>query len=225
MKRWLFALVCLMVLAGAARGAFAQSADSAVSLDDPAISKDTLNRLLAAGELLIVREGPGGRLAMITSGILIDKPPEAVFKTIADYPNYPQFMPSTEECEVVHSEGDVKDVRYAIKFKFLIFSFTVDYVLRTTLHPSTDVTWNLLSSKGGKLRKSFGSWKLYPVDGGQRTAAFYSVYSDISNVVPGLGSFIKKDPSMETAINVSTCILVLHAMKNRSENPNWMQTK
>jgi hypothetical protein len=30
---------------------------------------------------------------------------------------------------------------------------------------------------------------------------------------------------METAINVSTCIMVLRAVKNRSENPGWKQTK
>ncbi len=224
MKGLLSALVCVFLLAGAP-AAFAQNAEPGAILNEPGISQDTLARLMANGELLVVREGPGGRLQSITSGILIDQPPEAVYKTIVDYANYPKFMPSTEACEVVNATESFKDVRYEIKFKFMIFSFTVEYVLRTTFQPNQGVAWTLLSSKGNKLRKSVGNWKLFPVNGGRQTAAFYSIYSDISNTVPGLSSFIKKDPSMETAINVSTCILVLHGVKNRSENPSWTQAK
>jgi ribosome-associated toxin RatA of RatAB toxin-antitoxin module len=225
MKRVGLALVCVFLLLGTATPTLAQTPDTGVVLDDPGIDKATVARLIANGELLLVRETPAGKLQMITSGILIDKTVDEVYQTITDYAHYPEFMPSTEECQVVAANGDVKDVRYGIKFKFLIFSFTIDYVLRTTLHPPAEVTWTLLSSDGNKLKKSVGSWRLLPVNGGKQTAAFYSVYSDISNVVPGLGGYIKKNPSMETAINVSTCIMVLRAVKNRSENPGWKQTK
>lgn len=190
-------------------------------LDEPNISPETLAQLMARGQLHIVREDPAGRLQMITSGILIDRPPADVYRTVVDYAHYTDFMPSTALCEVVDDRGDVKDVRYKVRFKFLIFSFTVDYVLRTWFEPERKVTWNLLSCKGDKLRKTFGTWQFIPVANGTKTAAFYSVYSDISNVVPGLATVIRKEPSMEVAINVSTCVVVLKAVKKRSENPNW----
>ncbi len=225
MKRLFLAVMCAALLLGAAAAAFAQGADSGAVLDDPGVNKDTLAKLMTNGELLLVRENSAGKLQMITSGIVIDRPPETVYKTITDYAHYPQFMPSTEEVEVVATNGDVKDIRFVIKFKFLIFSWSVEYVLRQTYKPNQEITWNLLSSKGNKIRKSVGSWRLYPIEGGAKTAAFYSVYSDVSNAVPGLSSFLSKDPSIEAAINVSACIMVLRATKNRSENPAWEQKK
>jgi ribosome-associated toxin RatA of RatAB toxin-antitoxin module len=225
MKRFLTAVVCAAFVIGAAAAAFGQTVDTAVALEGPGINKETLANLMANGELVAIREGPGGRLQITTAGILIDQPPDAVYKTITDYAHYPQFMPSTEECEVVATNGNVQDIRYVIKFKFLVFSWSVEYVMRQTLKSPQEISWNLLSSKGNKIRKSFGSWRLMSIEGGKRTAAFYSVYSDVSNAVPGLGSFLAKDPSMETAINVSASLMVLHAVKNRCENPAWVQKK
>jgi len=193
------------------------------ALDEPGIDHNTLAKLMKNGKLMIVREDNRGRLQMITSGVLINAPVEQVYATSIDYANYSKFMPSTEECEVVADNGNVKDVRYKISFKFLFFKFKVEYVLRTWLKPNQEVTWNLLSCEGDKIAKSIGSWRFIPIAGGSKTAAFYSIYSDISGVVPGLSSFIKKEPSYEVALNSSTCVLVLKAIKNRSENPNWVQ--
>jgi len=226
MKHRLFTVLlsCLVlgVLAGAASG---EPFKMKTVLDEPGISQETLAKLIADGQLLIVRENKAGRLKLITSGILIDRPPEVVYKTAIDYANYDKFMPSTKKAEIVADNGDSKDVLYEIQFKFLIFKFTVEYVLRTWFEPNEKITWNLLSCKRNKIAKTFGSWQLIPVNGGTQTAAFYSVYSDISNAVIGLKTIFKKEPSMEVAINASTCILVLKALKNRSENPNWVQKK
>ncbi len=200
-------------------------ADTGTVLDDPGIDRNTLAKLMTDGELLMVRENPAGRLQMITGGIRIGRAIEAVYDTITDYAHYPQFMPSTEECEPLTANGNVRDIRYVIKFKFLIFSWSVEYVWRQTYNPCQDITWRLLSSKGGKIREVLGSWRLYPLDDGKQTAAFYSIYSDVSNVVPGLSRFLAKDPSIEAAINVAACIMVLHAVKKRTENPAWVQTK
>jgi len=223
MKRYIWIFAFILLCGVATSWVWGEDFNVRTVLDEPNINPDTLGKLTNAGELLIVKENSAGRLQLITSGILINQPPETVYKTIIDYANYSKFMPSTEECAVVAESGNVKDVKYKIKFKFLIFRFSVEYVMRTWLKPNTEVTWNLLSCEDNKIRKSYGSWRLIPISGGRQTAAFYSIYSDISNVVPGLGSVIQKDPSMEVAINSSTCILVLKAVKNRSENPNWVQ--
>jgi ribosome-associated toxin RatA of RatAB toxin-antitoxin module len=213
-----FAVVSLFVLP-----AVADFFQVRTALDEPGVDQQTLAKLMTNGQLLFVRENSAGRLQLITGGILINKPPAAVWQTVIDYPNYPKFMPSTAECRVVADSGNVKDIRYKIKFKFLIFSFTVSYVVRTWFRPIEEMTFNLISSEDNKISKSYGSWRFISVNGGKQTAVFYSVYSDITNVVPGLGSFLRKDPTMETAINASTVLLVIKAVKNRSENPNWVQ--
>lgn len=190
-------------------------------LDEPGIDKNTLAQLMSGGELLIVRENAAGKLQLITSGILIDKPPATVYDVITDYEHYTEFMPSTDECTVVADNGNVKDIRFKITFKFVV-SLSVEYTLRTWFKPNEEVTWNLLASEGDKITKTFGSWRLIPIAGGTKTAAFYSVYSDISNVFWGLRQLMKKIPSMDVALNASTCVLVLKATKNRCMNPNWV---
>jgi ribosome-associated toxin RatA of RatAB toxin-antitoxin module len=202
-----------------------ESNDAGTALDDPGVDKDALARLMTTGELLLIRDNAAGKGQMITGGIRIDRPVETVYGTITDYTHYTQFMPSTEECEVLATNGAVQDIRYVIKFKFLIFSWSVEYVWRHIFKPCQEITWRLLSSKGGKIREVIGSWRLYPIDDGRRTAAFYSIYSDISNVVPGLSKYLARDTSLEAAVNLSACIMVLRAVKQRTENPAWRQTK
>jgi len=226
MQRMYVFLFALLIVGLIAWAAAAEDFTYQTVLDEPGIDNATLARLIADGQIMIVRENPNGRLKNITSGILINRPLQTVYDTVADYGNYTKFMPSTDECEVVADNGNVKDVRYKINFKFLIFKFSAVYTLRTYFSKApNEITWKLLSSEKNKIKQSVGSWRLIPVNGGKQTAAFYSLYSDISNVVPGLSSFINREPSMEVAINASTCLLVLKAVKHRSENPAWEQPK
>ena len=73
MKRRLFTVLlsCLVlgVLSGAASG---EAFKMKTVLDEPGINQETLAKLIADGQLLIVRENKAGRLKLITSGILID---------------------------------------------------------------------------------------------------------------------------------------------------------
>ncbi|MDP8225270.1 MAG: SRPBCC family protein [Candidatus Lernaella stagnicola] len=215
-------MLVLFLVCGFAAAAGAQDAQARTALNVEDINKATLAKLLKEGQLLKVKEDAGGRLELITGGILIDRPVEEVFRVVTDFPRFPEYMPSVEDCKVLSTEGDIKDVAFKVKFKFVI-SFNVEYVLRNRLNPPHEMTWNLVSSKGNKIKRSYGSWKLIALDGGKRTAAFYTVFSDFSDIIWGLERMLKKDPSMEVAINTSTVILVLKAVKKRSENPSWIQ--
>ncbi len=225
MKRVALAAVVLLVVSLFVLPAAAQYFQLRTVLDEPGIDQNTLARLMSGGQVVVVRENAAGRMSMITAGVLINRPPATVWQTVTDFANYPKFMPSVAECQIMADSGNVKDIRYKLRFKFLIFSFSANYVLRTYFKPADEMTWNLLSCEDNKIRQTYGSWRFFPIGGGKQTAAFYSVYSDITNVVPGLGSFIKKDPSMEVAINSSSCLMVVKALKSRSENPSWVQAQ
>ena len=170
--------------------------------------------------MLIVRDTAAGRLESVTGGIVVDRPPQAVYDTLVDYPNYPKFMPNVAECNIVADRGDEKDVHYKVKIKVGI-SFEIEYTLRKRYRAPEEISWTLLSSKGNKLKKSDGFWRLMPLDGGKRTAAFYSTKFDIADVVWGFERILKREPSMEVAINAGTGILIIKAIKCRSENPHW----
>jgi uncharacterized protein YndB with AHSA1/START domain len=222
MTESLILLLSLMCVLAAPGVAVAQELAARTALDTSAVDQATLKKLLAEGQLLKVQEGPDGRMKLITGGIIVDKPVEDVYRVVTDFSHFSEFMPSVEECKVVADKGEVKDVSFKVKFKFVV-SFSVEYVMRNRLSPPHEMTWTLVSSKGNKIKESFGSWKLIPLDGGKRTAAFYSIYSDLSDVIWGLERMLKKDPSMEIAINTSTVIMVLKNVKSRSETPGWVR--
>jgi hypothetical protein len=183
-------------------------------LEEQNISPKALEQMLAAGELVLVKEDAKGNVALITSAIVVNAPPEQVLAGIVDFPHYPEFMPSTKEVVVLSDENGVRRVSFHINFKFSVLSQTVKYVLVQHDVPGKGFWWELES---GDLAKAIGSWEVIPLPGG-RTAAVYSVYSDIRSVSRIIKYFIEKEPAMDVAINASTCILVLKAIRDRVQS-------
>ena len=183
-------------------------------LPESNLSPAMLDQLLAKGMLMLISENPDGSLQLITSGILINKSPQEVYNVMTDFDHYKDFMPSTQEVQILKKSGNVWDIHYKIKFAFSILSYSVEYVLTTTLDPIKGMKWDL---KEGDIAKAYGSWEFIPVGDGSKTAAIYSVYSDIRSIGKVVRYFIEKEPSMDIAINASTCALVLKAVKKRVE--------
>jgi len=214
-KRMLILLIFLGIAIGVARAAGPKTA-----VDRSGIDMDTLGKLMQTGQLLIVEEKPDGTLKMTTGGIVINAPTEKVYQTLIEFDKYYEFMPSTEDCKIVKDEGDRKDVYYRIKFEFSVLKWEVEYVLHQEFVTNSEMYWYLAQSKDNSLTEATGSWKLYPLPGG-KTAAFYSSYSDIKNISWVIRKVLEADPSMELAVNTSACIMVLKAVKNRLEKPNY----
>jgi len=210
-------LIVVLILAVFAAGATAGGKGKKYSLLDPSrLPQTVMKRLLQDGQLLLISEDAKGKLELITGGILINKPPKEVYDVIIDYEHYPEFMPSTVKAEIVHQSPDkkIQHVHYVVKFKFSILSYTADYVLKTVVNPPRGMRWDYLE---GDLADARGSWELIPLDGGKKTAAFYSVYSDIRTINWIVKKFVDATPGMEIAINASTCTLVLKSIKARAE--------
>ena len=124
-------------------------------------------------------------------------------------------MPSTRKVEVVSREGNEEVVAFENVFKFSILKQTVRYTNRNHLVPGKGYWWEL---EDGDLAASFGSWEVVPLDGGKRSAAVYSVYTDIRSVSAIVKYFIDTQPGMDVAFNASTCVLVLKAIRDRVES-------
>ena len=203
-------VLCLMLACAVSAHAIKYSL-----LEGSTLGPQDLAQLMKQGEMLMTKETPDGRLDLITSGIIINAPPEQVLAAISDFENYPKFMPSTVAVKVLSQEGDVRHVWFHIKFTFVKpISYTVKYTLVQHLVPGKGYWWELES---GDLNKAIGSWEVIPLDGGKRSAAIYSIYTDIRSISKIIAYFIDKEPGMDVAINASTCVLVLRTIRARVE--------
>lgn len=181
------------------------------------VDPDSIEKLLRQGEILIIKENEqGGRFKFVTAGVLINAPPEEVWKTITDYNHYQEFVPDCEKVEV--TPGDAEDVYFTkitIAFKFSIIKYRVRYTLRQ-VHQKDKlrIDWTLME---GDLADAIGAWELIPLEGGKVTATFYSAYSDLRSLGYLVRFMFKEQPVMEMAITSSTAILMARATKVRVE--------
>jgi ribosome-associated toxin RatA of RatAB toxin-antitoxin module len=197
-------------------------ADPALASDEMSVVRlkvdpDTVEKLLKEGEILIIKENEqGGRFKFVTAGILINAAPEEVWKTITDYQHYPEFIPDCEKVAV--APGDAENVvltSFAVAFKFSIIKYRLHYTLRQ-VHQKEKlrIDWTL---KEGDLAEDIGAWELIPLEGGKKTAAFYSLYSDLRSLGYLVKFLFKEQPVMEIAITSTTAILMARATKAKIE--------
>ena len=181
------------------------------------VDPDTIEKLLKEGEILIIKENEqGGRFKFVTAGILINATPDETWKAITDYQHYPEFIPDCDK--VVTAPGDAENViltSFTVAFKFSIIKYRIRYTLRQ-VHQKEKlrIDWTL---KEGDLAEDIGAWELIPLEGGKKTAAFYSLYSDLRSLGYLVKYLFKEQPVMEIAITSTTAILMARAVKARLE--------
>ncbi len=189
--------------------AYAQDSSSAgeqfVSAS-PALLQDMLQK----GQLIFVDNARPGEPQFVTVITLFNAPEEKVFSTITDYDHYAGNIPQTTEVKVEQKTGNVWIVNYKIEFKFSILSEHADYTLKQVLEPPGSITWTRIA---GNLDKVEGSWKLTPIDNGEKTIGFYRVYNDISSLGFLIRYMLEKQPVLNTAISTSSALVYTRAMQ------------
>ena len=181
------------------------------------VKQDTIEKLLQEGEILIIKENPqGGRFKFITAGVLINAAPAEVWKTITDYNHYPEFVPDCEKASI--APGDAKNalfITFIVAFKFSVLKYHLNYTLREVYQRNKwRIDWTL---KEGDLAEAIGAWELIPLEGGKKTAAFYSSYSDLRSLGYLVKNLLQDQPVMELAIASTSALLMARAVKARTE--------
>jgi ribosome-associated toxin RatA of RatAB toxin-antitoxin module len=165
---------------------------------DPQATGGELDRL-RRGEVLI-RALPASEATrdVVQASVLIGAPAERVWNVMNDCDRATRFMPGLKACKVLeqNKEGEVIEhrVRYSWLFPEVTYSFQARY------DPVKKVNFHRLS---GDLKEFRGSWKLEPLDAGQKTLVFYSVYIDPGFFIPrGVITYLlRRDlPDMMTAL-------------------------
>ena len=175
-----------------------------------AASPAVLQELLRKGELIFLDNTRPGEPQFVTAVALFNAPIAEVFSTITDYAHYAGNIPQTTEVKVLQKKGNVWDVRYKVEFKFSILSEHADYTLRQVLDPPRSITWTRIA---GNLDTVEGSWKLVPIDNGNKTIGFYRVYNDISSLGFLIKYMLEKQPVLNTAISTSSSLVYTKAMQ------------
>ena len=185
------------------------------SLRDEGLDVQTLEKLVSKGELVLTEENISGNLENVTAGIMIEAPVSEVWQVVTDYNHYHEFMPQTKRVRIVKQSGETAEVEYNLKLAVSVVGIGIDYILRHTHQKPDRVSFELVS---GDLAEVRGGWEFIPIAGGEKTLAFYSVYTDLKSLGRVASFALKQEPSMELAINVSSAVLIVKAIKDRVES-------
>lgn len=199
-----FLLVCT--------GVQAQSA----AMSEPAWKKletATLRKLLQNGDLVSVNRS--GSVEMATIGFLVGASSAEVFDIIVDYENYGKLMPEVTQVKVTPKGKNVIHVWFQVTaVDFGPLKITTDYTLKVTKHKPDKVTIEWVS---GKVKDVSGYWELIPVDGGKKTIVVYGITSNLQSASPIAATALKNQPATETAINLSSAVMLAQAVRTKAE--------
>jgi coenzyme Q-binding protein COQ10 len=102
--------------------------------------------------------------------------PEQLYKIVADYEKYPEFLSEVKECKVLKTEGKRKLVEYKVS---VVKSFK--YSLWMTETAPSEIKWEFAG--GDIFKTSTGTWK-FQEEGGKCRAS-YAVDATFTMFVPG----------------------------------------
>lgn len=121
-----------------------------------------------------------------SSSITVEAAPADVMGVIADFACYPEWTGEVKEAEVLEKDAAGR----AEKVRLLLDAGAIkdDHTLAYTWTGADEVSWTLVKSQ--MLRSLDGSYRLTPLDGGERTEVTYQLTVDVK--IPMLGMIKRK---------------------------------
>lgn len=117
---------------------------------------------------------------VVRASIDIAAPPAVVFEVLLDCGRAARMSPGIKSCRVVSRASDGTEIReHTVKWAF--FLPTLRSLARVTLEPDRQIRFTCI---GGDIRACEGSWRLEPLDGGQRTRVTYDLWATSPFAVP-----------------------------------------
>lgn len=164
----------------------------------------TILPLLQKGELGFI-EGSNTRPKQVSLFTLVDAKPDEVWDVITDYEHYKEIFPSIIECKIVKREENIVYVDY--KLDAVLYS--IKYRMKHIHNPKRSIEISVVS---GDLKSGEYRYDLYYYE--NRTVLIYSIKASAADTSFVLKKFIKRQPTMDEAINISTAIITLNNIKD-----------
>ncbi len=160
--------------------------------------------LLKNGELGFI-EHSTQRPKQISLFTIIDANTDVVWDILTDYEHYKEIFPSILESKIAKKENDIIFVDY--KLDAILYS--IKYRLKHKHYPKTGIEISVVS---GDLKSGEYRYDLYPYE--NKTVLIYSIKASASDTSFLLRKIIKKQPTMDEAINISTAIITINNIKD-----------
>lgn len=172
-----------------------------------------INKLLQMGQIIIINEHTKKVPWLITGGVLTNASPETLYSVIMDTDNYSEIQPFTEKAEVKELAPNLYELHLTLNIKIIKgISVPVKYSIIHYNQPPLRTDWAMGT---GRFEENLGFYQFVPISGGKQSMLFYTLYS--LPRIPIVTKWIKNDPNLEKALNLSVAIMVPRAIKKRAE--------
>lgn len=135
---------------------------------------------LSKGQVLVSQNlAPANAMPSVEAKILIAKPPEKVWKVVADPEKLMREENKVKKVKVLSRTANKQNVEFSVLMTRLLPPF--NYVLLQELSPPNLLTFRRVS---GSFKDIQGSWKLAPADNGNKTILTYTLKIDPGPFLP-----------------------------------------
>lgn len=135
---------------------------------------------LSKGQVTVSQNlAPANVMPSVEAKILIAKPPEKVWKVVADPEKLMREERKVKKVKILSRTPNKQNVEFSVLMTRLLPPF--NYVLLQELSPPNLLTFKRVS---GSFKDIQGSWKLAPVDNGSKTILTYTLKIDPGPFLP-----------------------------------------
>jgi ribosome-associated toxin RatA of RatAB toxin-antitoxin module len=167
-----------------------------------------LEPLLRRGELALVETNTRGGTRQATVFARVEATADRLREVVEDPARYPAFISAVESCDVVSREGGV--TTYDMELDFPIFD------LESRMEMSRDAAGVVrVAAREGALSGGRWTWE-FPALAGS-SVAVYGGYNDMRRSGWLMRRLVALEPYFDHALNVSSKLVMLRAVKRRAE--------
>lgn len=135
---------------------------------------------LSRGKVLIRQQAASsGQVPSVEARILISRPPEKVWKVVADPEKLMQEENKVKKVKILSRGANRQNVAFSVSMTRFFPPF--NYVLLQELSPPSLLKFRRIS---GSFKDIQGSWRLSPVENGSKTVLTYTLRLDPGPLIP-----------------------------------------
>lgn len=175
----------------------------------PPASAESLEALLARGEVTLLETSPDGRLKQATAIVLVHRPVEEVWAKLVDFGAYATWMPQCEASTVVSEDGGETVVEWTVAVVGPNVTFREAFRLDAARHV-VEGRW-----VSGALSGSHWRWELVP--SGADTLVYRRLYTNVVGSNWLVRQAEDENHSLEYGINVATGVIQVRGLKRALE--------
>jgi len=169
----------------------------------------SMGKFLERGKLIILQDGP---TVYATTGVLVPAPRENCWKVIANFTDYPKFMPGNKVVKYIGPGAKGPKYHWEVATDMVFLEYKYAYDPEFEMKPPESIKWD--PDPQSEVKTS-GFWRL--LDQGGQTLAFSGQTADIRAMGAIPRYVLNKEPTLEHAIMVSTALVTVNAIKSEIE--------